>query len=130
MDNVIFEYTREQAIADGVLFDASAAPEAQEAGFRAPLALTTGVMQHIDIPKGLEGMQDVKGRLWDTLFLAATAFTMQKRQHEKNPTPDNDPHLCPFVVRYQTSAAQHEDITLWIAFNEYEGFTIMLPSEY
>ena len=40
-DVVIFSYTRAQAIADGVLIDATEL--AKEAGFRIPVAVTAGV---------------------------------------------------------------------------------------
>ena len=130
MENVIYAYTREQAIEDGMLHDASAAPEVKEAGFKAPMALTPGVMQLVNVPESLKGAQDFKGRLWDTLFLAALAMRSQMKAHAKNPTPDTDPHLVAYIVSYQTAPEQHEDVTLWLAFNEAEGFTIMLPEEY
>ena len=62
---VIFSYTRAQAIADGVLMDVSEL--AQESGFRFPVAVTAGVWAEcVAVPDGVEG-QDETGRLWDVL---------------------------------------------------------------
>lgn len=74
MDNlcgdVIYKYSREQAISDGVMIDVS--DMAEEAGFKIPVAITVGVWEKvIDIRKGLEGIQDVQGRLWDILYVGA-----------------------------------------------------------
>lgn len=62
---VIYAYTRKQAIEDGVLVDVSTF--AKEKGFLFPVALTQAVWGIIeDIPNS--SGQDVKGRLWDILF--------------------------------------------------------------
>jgi hypothetical protein len=74
MSNVIFSYTRAQAIADGVLIEMSEL--ATEAGFRYPVALTQAVWaDYVTVPDGVEG-QDEKGRLWDILFIGA--FTIRQ----------------------------------------------------
>ena len=50
-DVVIFSYTRAQAIADGVLIDATEL--AKEAGFRIPVAVTAGVWAEcVAVPDG------------------------------------------------------------------------------
>jgi len=65
---VIYSYTRAQAIEDGVLVDAG--PMAKESGITYPVALTRSVwMKYVEVPKGLEGLQDESGRLWDILFM-------------------------------------------------------------
>lgn len=65
--NVIFAYTRAQAIADGVLVDVSEL--AREAGFKIPVAVTAGVWAEcVAVPPGVLG-QDETGRLWDVLVL-------------------------------------------------------------
>ncbi|WP_435010199.1 DUF6573 family protein [Tundrisphaera lichenicola] len=65
--NVIFSYTRAEAIADGVLVDVS--KMAKEAGLKYPVALTSGVWAEcVAVPEGVEG-QDEDGRLWDVLFM-------------------------------------------------------------
>jgi hypothetical protein len=64
-DDIIFAYTRAQAIADGVLMDVT--ETAKEAGFRYPVALTHGAWcECVAVPNGVEG-QDEAGRLWDVL---------------------------------------------------------------
>lgn len=67
MDNVIFAYTRKQAIADGVLVDVT--ETAMEAGFAFPVALTEAAWAEcVAVPRGVE-CQDEAGRLWDVLSM-------------------------------------------------------------
>ena len=71
-DDLISVYTRGQAIADGDLVDVSGT--AREAGFVYPVALTRAVWATIeDVPPALQGIQDVRGRLWDVLWMARLA---------------------------------------------------------
>jgi hypothetical protein len=64
--DLIFAYSRKQALADGVLVDASAT--AREAGIRYPVALTRAVWDlYVQVPPGVEA-QDEAGRLWDILW--------------------------------------------------------------
>jgi hypothetical protein len=76
MDNespVIFSYSREQAIADGVLIDCTEL--AREAGFRYPVVLTRGAWDLCVAlsPAAKEAGNDEKGRLWDVLWMASLA---------------------------------------------------------
>jgi len=72
MTNLIFAYTREQAIADGVLIDAG--EMAKEAGFKYPVALTSAVWaDYVRVPEGVE-CQDEQGRLWDILYMLHVAI--------------------------------------------------------
>lgn len=71
-DDVVFSYSRRQAIADGVLLDVTAM--AREAGFRFPVALTavawtSCVSWHAEGGGG----QSEDGRLWDVLHMARLA---------------------------------------------------------
>jgi len=69
---LIYSYTREQALNDGVLVDVS--NTAREAGFKIPVALTAGVWEMINnIPSVSQGIEDVSGRLWDVLWMAVCA---------------------------------------------------------
>lgn len=74
--DVIYTYTRAQAIEDGVLVDAG--PMAQEAGFKWPVALTSAVWEDCvawtddDTEKQIH--QDQSGRLWDVLYMASHAI--------------------------------------------------------
>lgn len=66
--DVIFEYSREQAIADGVLVDVSGV--AREAGIKYPVCVTRAVWQnYVEVPEKLVGLQDVEGRLWDIVWM-------------------------------------------------------------
>lgn len=74
--DIVFSYTRAQAIADGVLVDVS--ERAREAGFRIPVALTAAVWadavswNEADEKRARE-YQDESGRLWDVLHMACIA---------------------------------------------------------
>lgn len=68
MDNLIFAYTRAQAIEDGVLIDVSQV--AKEAGIKFPTAVTAAVWaDFVKVPDGMEHCQDESGRLWDILWM-------------------------------------------------------------
>ena len=66
---VIYAYTRKQAIADGVLVDVS--KMAKEAGIKFPVALTSGIWHEYVVPdKELDNYgQSEDGRLWDVLWM-------------------------------------------------------------
>jgi len=69
---VIYAYTRQQAIDDGVLVDVSGM--AGEAGIKYPCAVTRAVFdEYISVPEELRSFQDEKGRLWDVLWMFSWA---------------------------------------------------------
>ena len=69
--DLIYAYTRAQAIEDGVLVDVS--EMAKEAGIKFPVALTAAVYgKCVEVPDGVTG-QDEAGRLWDILWVFRTA---------------------------------------------------------
>ena len=73
---VIYSYTRAQAIADGVLIDVSEL--ARDAGFRHPVAMTSGAWADC-VAWSRENSdrqvhQDQTGRLWDVLWMASCAI--------------------------------------------------------
>ena len=71
---VISTYSRAQAIDDGFLVDVSETPEAKEAGFKIPIAMTRTVWdQYVEVPEGVTH-QDLKGRLWDVLYMLRWAI--------------------------------------------------------
>ncbi len=91
----IHTYSRADALADGNLVDASVM--AKQTGFKAPVALTRSVWEaYVEVPEGVTG-QDVQGRLWDILFLAAVKargfggneilFTVGVRNDNRQPRP-------------------------------------------
>lgn len=72
--NVVYSYSRAQAIADGVLVDITDA--ARVAGFKVPTVLTATLYHgYVVPPAGLDGCfgQSVAGRLHDVLTLALFA---------------------------------------------------------
>jgi hypothetical protein len=69
--DLIYRYTRAQAIEDGVLIDVSTV--AREAGITYPVALTRAAWGRcVTGPPGVE-CQDEAGRLWDVLWLLRLA---------------------------------------------------------
>jgi hypothetical protein len=81
-------YTRRQAIDDGVLVDLMQ-PETvglvREAGFRFPVAMTTtafcATVGELDTP--LPAGQDLKGRLWDVLWMLKLAIKSSKPGNDR-----------------------------------------------
>lgn len=73
--DVIYSYTRAQAIEDGVLIDAT--EMAVDAGFKYPVALTAATWADCvawsDADNEWQAYQDQSGRLWDVLFMASYA---------------------------------------------------------
>ena len=69
----IHTYTRDEAVADGVLFDVT--ETAREAGFGVPVALTASMWADVNDISGryVSAEQSPGGRLWDLLFMAAHA---------------------------------------------------------
>lgn len=68
---LIYSYSRAQAIADGVLVDVTDTSERREAGIRFPVAMTASVYsEYVKVPEGV-ACQDEAGRLWDILYMFA-----------------------------------------------------------
>ena len=79
--DLIFSYTRAQAIEDGVLVDVSA--QAKKAGFRIPVAVTAAVWADcVEWPESEPAIQNESGRLWDVVFMATVAARSAARQGE------------------------------------------------
>ena len=73
---VIYAYTRKQAIEDAVLVDVT--ETAKEAGFRWPFAMTAEVWSLIENIPEKYSYEDVQGRLWDVLMMARHAIAKAK----------------------------------------------------
>src|SRR3974390_1310327 len=74
--DVIYTYTRAQAIADGFQIDVTKI--AQEAGIRFPVFITRGVYEHcVAVPPDVTG-QDETGRLWDVVWMLRFAIIRAK----------------------------------------------------
>jgi hypothetical protein len=75
---VIYVYTRAQAIADGVLVDAT--ETGKEVGFKLPVAITDALHSRLTPTRADQALgQSYDGRLWDVLWLAA--FTIKLADH-------------------------------------------------
>src|SRR3974377_1343227 len=70
--DVVYQYTRSQAIADG--FQIEGAKTSQEAVIRFPVFITRGVYEQcVAVPPGVTG-QDESGRLWDLVWMLRFAI--------------------------------------------------------
>ena len=70
--DVIYSYTRAQAVADGGQVDVSTV--AAEAGIRFPVFLTRSVFDaYVTVPPNVSG-QDAAGRLWDIVWMLRFAI--------------------------------------------------------
>jgi len=70
--DVVYQYTRSQAIADG--FQIEVTKTAAEAGIRFPVFITRGVYEKcVAVPPGVTG-QDESGRLWDLVWMLRFAI--------------------------------------------------------
>ena len=81
--DVIYTYSRAQAISDGTLVDVS--ETAREAGFKVPTVLTQAVwnecVEWSDADNERQKTyQDQKGRLWDVLWMASNAMRATARR--------------------------------------------------
>ncbi len=120
---LIYAYTREQAIADGVLVDVS--DTAKEAGFKWPVAVTVAVWNEVVTPTPLDEQegQSKEGRLWDVLWMARLAA--------KSSNDDSDSVLFQVIVLRDR---KQETVTLKMVLSAEapDGgpcLTIMLPNE-
>ena len=69
---VLFAYTRKQALADGVQVEVTVT--GREAGIRFPLFLTRAVFDaYVTVPPGVTE-QDEAGRLWDIVWMTRFAL--------------------------------------------------------
>ena len=76
--DIIFSYTRAQAIADGVLIDLT--EEAAKHGFRIPFACTDSIWQEIEWGEHEKpgAGQCTEGRLYDVLHMAILSASQAK----------------------------------------------------
>ena len=83
MDEIIYAYTRTQAVADGVQVEVTKV--AQEAGIRFPVFLTRTVFEaYVAVPPNVSG-QDEAGRLWDVVWMLRFAFNKARQGQDRLP---------------------------------------------
>jgi len=116
--DLIYSYTRAQAIADGVLIDISFI--AKDLGFKYPVAVTDSIWNKYILYNG-EQSQDTMGRLWDLLWMFKIAASRC--------TGD----LLFFTVSYIMNSGQTENVKLKALCGAGDTrepvITIMLPEE-
>ena len=89
---VIFSYTRKQAIEDGVLVDISRAPATIEAGIRMPVAVTEAVFHILNPDDELKRQgQSLEGRLWDLWMIF-------RSEVKKAGTDKDEVHFAPLFL--------------------------------
>lgn len=102
---VIFAYSRADALADGVLIDVT--KTAKEAGFSVPAVVTAHVWEEcVRVPEGCEGTQDESGRLWDVCWMAMVAA--RKAQNASRVKVEL------YVVRHEGRAAELVELVMAI----------------
>lgn len=124
-EDLIFVYTRAQAIADGVLIDVT--ERAREAGFRIPVAVTAAVWADcVEWPETEPAIQNESGRLWDVVFMAAMAARQAARRGEGDRTT-----FALLVVPRDEHAARLTHLVLHVGPGDRGEpvATILLPEE-
>lgn len=120
---VIYSYTRAQAVADG--FQVEVTKSAQEAGIRFPVFLTRTVFDaFVTVPKGVTA-QDEAGRLWDIVWMLR--FAIRKAANQSNRMPfalyvRNDNHKPRLVKLIATCGPLDMD-------DPQPAITVMMPDE-
>lgn len=88
-DDYVFEYSRQDAIDDGVLTDVSR--EARQLGFTVPVAITRTVLWEWIVPEETSDGQSITGRLWDVLNVLRWTITTTES--------DTDTVIFPVIFR-------------------------------
>jgi hypothetical protein len=127
---VIFSYSRSQALEDGVLVDVS--EMAREAGFKFPVAVTQRLHAEVltPAPEGAANGQSFDGRLWDTLHMLHMAIkgAIPKRTYRSGMSQVTE-YQCYFIMK----ARQRRLLTLKAVCGPGDDaepvITLMLPDE-
>ena len=120
---VIYSYTRAQAVADGLQVEVSKV--AAEAGIKFPVFITRTVFDSfVAVPEGVSG-QDEAGRLWDVVWMLR--FAIRKSQHGQSRLPfalyvRNDNHKPRLIKLIATCGALDID-------DAQPAITVMMPDE-
>ncbi len=120
---VIFTYTRAQAVADGVQIEVTST--AKEAGIKFPVFLTRTVFDsYVAVPPNVQG-QDEAGRLWDIVWMLRFAISRSR--------PGSDRIPVALYVRNDNRAAKLVKIIAQCGPLDMDdaqpAITIMMPDE-
>jgi hypothetical protein len=121
-------YTRKEAIEDGYLIDLMQGEWGElvkQAGFRFPTAMSSAAFgQYVEVtPAAKKAGQDIKGRLWDVLWMLKMAITRSK--------PNQSQLLFQFYCTVDKPEAELCTLKCVVAPDD-DGqpcFTILLPEE-
>ncbi len=120
---IIYSYTRKQAIADGLQIDVTAT--AKEAGIKFPMYLTRAVFDaFVAVPDGVTG-QDEAGRLWDLAWMTRYAILRARPDADRIPVAlyvRNDQHAARLVKLIATCGPLDID-------DPQPAITVMMPDE-
>ncbi len=120
---IIYAYTRKQAVADGVQVDVSTT--AKEAGIKFPVFITRGVFDaYVAVPEGVTG-QDEAGRLWDIVWMLRFAIQRSHGHTDRLPVAlyvRNDNRAAKLIKLVAVCSALDMD-------DPQPAITIMLPDE-
>lgn len=120
---IIYAYTRKQAIADGV--QVAVTKTAQEAGIRFPVFLTRAVYDaYVTVPPNVTG-QDEAGRLWDIVWMTRFAILRARPGVQRIPVAlyvRNDNRAAKLVKLIATCGPLDID-------DPSPAITVMLPDE-
>ena len=120
---IIYAYTRKQALADG--FQVDVTKTAQEAGIKFPMFFTRAVFDaFVTVPPHVTG-QDEAGRLWDIVWMTRFAILRSHGQTDRLPVAlyvRNDNHRAKLVKLIATCGALDID-------DSQPAITVMLPDE-
>ena len=121
--DVVFSYTRAQAIADGVQVEVT--KTAREAGITFPVFLTrTAFDAYVTVPPGVTG-QDEAGRLWDVLWMLRFAILRSRPGCDRIPVAlyvRNDDRAAKLVKLIATCGPLDID-------DPQPAITVMMPDE-
>ena len=68
---IVSTYSAKEAVDDGFLIKVDS-KASEEAGIKFPVYLTCAAWdKYVEVPKGMERVQNLSGRLWDVLFMFA-----------------------------------------------------------
>ena len=120
---VIYSYTRAQAVADGLQVDVSKV--STEAGIRFPGFLTRTVFDaFVTVPEGVTG-QDEAGRLWDIVWMLRFGILRSR--------PGSDRIPVAFYVRNDNRAARLVKLIVTCGARDIDdpqpAITVMMPDE-
>ena len=120
---VIYAYTRAQAVADG--FQVEVTKIAQEAGIRFPVFLTRTVYDaYVTVPPNVTG-QDEAGRLWDVVWMVRFAIRRSRPGRNRLPVAlyvRNDNRAAKLIKLVATCGPLDMD-------DPQPAITVMMPDE-